>query len=118
MKAAAIPDAISTTMYIRKSFQLTGIDDYQVLNVRMKYSGGVVVFFNGNKVGRFNRIDTFDTNTDSIALHDTHTFPNFHIILATRESRREPTSSPSTSTALSAPPLHTSSSSMPRVSSE
>ena len=34
-------------------------------------------------MGRFNRIDTFDANTDSITLHDADTFSNFHIILAT-----------------------------------
>ena len=42
-KAAEIVNGETVTTYLRKSFQLTGIDDYQVLNIRMKYAGGVVV---------------------------------------------------------------------------
>ena len=34
------------TTYIRKSFQLKGIEDYRVLNVRVKYEGGVVAYVN------------------------------------------------------------------------
>ena len=69
------------TTYLRKSFQLTGIDDYQVLNIRMKYAGGVVVYFNGNKVARFNLIEDFDSNTESIEIHDATLFSKFHIIV-------------------------------------
>ena len=69
------------TTYIRKSFQLKGIDDYRVLNVRMKYEGGVVAYLNGVKVGRFNLVEDFDDNTESISVHDASAFSKFHIIL-------------------------------------
>ena len=82
-KAAEIPNSASVTTYIRKSFQLTNVDDYQVLNVRMKYAGGVAVYFNGNRVARFNLIDDFEFNTESIEVHDATIFSKFHIILVT-----------------------------------
>ena len=82
-KAADIPNPSSVTTYIRKSFQLSGIDDYQVLNVRMKYAGGVAVYFNGNRVARFNLADEFDSETESIEVHDSTVFSKFHIILPT-----------------------------------
>ena len=82
-KAAEIVNGETVTTYLRKSFQLTGIDDYQVLNIRMKYAGGVVVYFNGNKVARFNLIEDFDANTESIEIHDATLFSKFHIIVPT-----------------------------------
>jgi len=82
-KAAAIPTTTYTTTYIRKTFQLTNVNDYQLLNIRVKYTGGVVVYFNGNKVARFNIVDAFDASTESIEVHDAETFSKFHIILAT-----------------------------------
>ena len=82
-KAAEIPNASGVTTYIRKSFQIPNIDDYQVLNARVKYAGGVVVYFNGNKVARFNLDENFDDETESIEVHDATVFSKFHIILAT-----------------------------------
>ena len=82
-KAAEIVNGETVTTYLRKSFQLTGIDDYQVLNIRMKYAGGVVVYFNGNKVARFNLIEDFDANTESMTIHDATLFSKFHILLVT-----------------------------------
>ena len=54
------------TTYIGKSFQLKGIDDYRVLTVRMKNEGGVVAYLNGVKVGRFNLVEDFDGDTESM----------------------------------------------------
>ena len=82
-KAAEIPNPSSVTTYIRKSFQLTNIDDYQVLNVRVKYAGGVAVYFNGNRVARFNLADDFHTDTESLEVHDSTVFSKFHIVLIT-----------------------------------
>ena len=79
--ASAIPNTDAVTTYIRKSFQLTNVDDYQVLNVRMKYAGGVAVFFNGNAVARFNLMEDYDASTESIVVHDSSVFSKFHIIL-------------------------------------
>ena len=82
-KAAEIANPSVVTTYIRKSFQLTNIDDYQVLNVRMKYAGGVAVYFNDNRVARFNLADDFDASTESIAVHDATVDSKFHVILVT-----------------------------------
>ena len=69
------------TTYIGKSFQLKGIDDYRVLNVRMKNEGGVVAYLNGVRVGRFNLVEDFDDDTESTNVHDASVFSKFHIIL-------------------------------------
>ena len=82
-KAAGIENPSRVTTYIRKSFELANIDDYQVLNAHVKYAGGVVVYFNGNKVARFNLAENFDANTESITYHEPTSFSKFHIILAT-----------------------------------
>ena len=83
MKAANIPRTSEVTTYIRKSFQMSSVDDYPVMNVRVKYSGGLVAYFNGNKVARFNLDEFFDATTESIADHDSSVFSKFHIILST-----------------------------------
>ena len=57
------------TTYIRKSFQLKGVDDYRVLTVRMKNEGGVVAYLNGVKVGRFNLVEDFDGDTKSMRVY-------------------------------------------------
>ena len=80
-KAAAIPITQSITTYIRKPFTLTNSSDYQVLNVRIRYSGGIACYLNGNPVARFNLIEEFDENTESITIHDATLFSKFHIIL-------------------------------------
>ena len=49
-KAANIPATSAVTTYIRKSFSISGVSDYQVLNVRVKYAGGVAAYLNGNLV--------------------------------------------------------------------
>lgn len=82
-KAAEIRNPNSVTTYIRKSFQLTNVDDYQVLNARVKYAGGVAVYFNGNKVARLNLIETFGEHTESMTIHDPTVFSKFHVILGT-----------------------------------
>ncbi|KAK8790591.1 hypothetical protein WA171_002113 [Blastocystis sp. BT1] len=49
---------------------MSGLNDYEVLNVRVKYSGGVGAYVNGNVVARFNLEDEFDSLS-------------FHVILST-----------------------------------
>ena len=83
MKALAIPTTEHVTTYIRKTFTLTNIADYQVLNVRIKYAGGVICYFNGNMVARINMDEYFDANTESIEMHDSTVDGKFHIILST-----------------------------------
>ncbi|KAK8792583.1 hypothetical protein WA171_003725 [Blastocystis sp. BT1] len=82
-KAVDIPSTSSITTYIRKSFTMSGLNDYQVLNVRVKYSGGVAAYLNGNLVARFNLEDDFDSLSLSITDHDSTVFSKFHVILST-----------------------------------
>ncbi|KAK8832991.1 hypothetical protein WA577_003969 [Blastocystis sp. JDR] len=83
VKAAAIGtnDAIAT--YIRKEFSIPSLEDYAVLNVRVKYTGGVVVYVNGHKVARFNLAENYDANTQSIEAKAEPVFSVFHVILNT-----------------------------------
>ena len=54
VKANGIGTSEAVTVYIRKEMNIPDIADYQVLNVRVKYAAGVVAYFNGRKVARFN----------------------------------------------------------------
>ena len=83
MKAAEIGTNEYITTYIRKSFDIPNLDDYQVLNVRVLYEGGVAAYFNGKLVARFNLEQDFKENTLAMSIHDTQTFSSFHIILPT-----------------------------------
>lgn len=80
-KASEIGNAPVTTVYIRKTFNIPSLTDYRVLNVRVNYGGGLVAYFNGNRVARFNMPETFDASTPGTAEHDTTTFSKFHVIL-------------------------------------
>ena len=82
-KASQIGSTNVITTYIRKSFSISGVSDYQVMNVRVKYAGGVAAYLNGNLVARLNLIEDFDSNTLSITDHDSNTFSKFHVILST-----------------------------------
>ena len=80
-KASEIQSS-SITTYIRKTFSIPSISDYRVLNVRMKYEGGVAVYFNTHLVARFNLVDNFNANTEALSIHDSTLFSKFHIILS------------------------------------
>ena len=60
---------------------MSGVNDYEVLNVRVKYSGGVGAYVNGNLVARFNVEDEFDSLSVSMSDHDANVFSKFHVIL-------------------------------------
>lgn len=83
MKAADIGSSSYVTTYIRKTFSLPDLSDYQVLNVRVRYSGGIVAFFNGKKVARFNLADDYTYTSTALSSHDASAFSSFHIILPT-----------------------------------
>ena len=80
-----LPSAIGTsdfvTTYLRKTFDLPNLDDYQVLNVRILYNGGIAAYFNGVRVARFNLEKDFTASTPAIAEHDSTVYSGFHIIL-------------------------------------
>lgn len=81
VKAKNINQSESVTVYIRRSVPLTTVSDYHVLNVHIKYAGGVVAYFNGVKVARFNIMEDVNHETESETLHDVSHFSKFHIIL-------------------------------------
>ena len=83
VKAASIGTNNEITTYIRKEFSIPSLEDYAVLNVRVKYTGGVVVYFNGRKVARFNLEEGFDKDTQSIEAKAEPVFSVFHVILNT-----------------------------------
>ena len=82
-KAAAMGDHMTTTAYIRHEIQIPNLNDYHVLNIRIKYTGGVVVYFNNRMVARFNLVDNFDRHTEGLSVHDATAFSTFHVILST-----------------------------------
>ena len=80
VKAEAIGTNTYITTYIRREFSIPSLEDYAVLNVRVKYTGGVVVYVNGRKVARFNLAENFDKDTQSIEAKAGPVFSAFHII--------------------------------------
>ena len=77
---SAIGTAQQTTVYLRKAFAIPSLDDYYVLNVRAKFAGGCVAYFNGRLVARFFLPATFDAATEGEP-HESG-FYKFHVILA------------------------------------
>ena len=71
------------TTYIRREFPIPNTEDYAVLNVQLTYRGGVVAYFNGHKVARFNLAATFTHDTESLVSIADVTTSKFHIILNT-----------------------------------
>ena len=83
VKAAAMGNHVGTTAYIRREVQIPSLEDYHVLNVRVKYAGGVAAYFNGRTVARFNLADPFTAATEATTMHDASAFSTFHVILST-----------------------------------
>ena len=83
VKAAAMGNHMATTEYLRHEVQIPSLEDYHVLNVRVKYIGGIAAYFNGHLVARFNLEDSFDASTEAITVHDASVFSKFHVILST-----------------------------------
>ena len=80
-KAAAIGPNTEITSYVRKEFAIPSLEDYAVLNVRVKYAGGVVAFLNGHKVARFNLEDGYTSETPSIISKSEPFVSVFHVVL-------------------------------------
>ena len=83
MKAAELGNHMGTTAYIRHEVSIPSVDEYFVLNVRVKYTGGVAAYFNGHLVARFNLESEFDASTEAMSVHDASLFSKFHIVLPT-----------------------------------
>ena len=82
-KAADLGNHVAITAYLRREVNIPAIDDYHVLNVRVKYVGGIVAYFNGRLVARFNLNENFNEMTTAVAAHDASVFSKFHVILST-----------------------------------
>ena len=83
VKAADMGNHVGTTAYIRHEVSIPALEDYHVLNVRVKYTGGLAVYFNGQLVARFNLEDSFDASSEATTVHDASVFSKFHVILST-----------------------------------
>ena len=81
LKAGEIGTASGSTVYLRRHFSLPSLDDYQVMNVMVKYGGGLIAYVNGKKVARFNLPDIVDDSTRAPEAHDSSTAVFFHVIL-------------------------------------
>ena len=82
-KADQIGMSEAITVYIRHDITLDDASHYHVLNICAKYVGGLVAYFNGRKFARFNLIDEFNADTESIGIHDSTVFSQFHAVLPT-----------------------------------
>ena len=71
------------TTYVRNQIDIPDISSYSVLNVQVKYTGGIVAYFNGRKVARFNLEDNFNEESQSLVVHDADTSSKFHVIMNT-----------------------------------
>ena len=76
-----ISKAESITFYTRKLVLIPDLDVYHVLNIHVRYSGGLVAYFNGRIVARFNLPDSFTSETYALEHHDGSLFSKFHVIL-------------------------------------
>ena len=82
-KAVELGNHVSTTAYVRHEVLVPSLEDYHVLNIRMKYAGGVAAYFNGHLVARFNLEEKFGEETEAMGVHNATLFSKFHVILPT-----------------------------------
>ena len=82
-KAADLGNVQPVTAYIRRTFTIPSLEDYHVLNVHTRYSGGLAAYFNGRLVARFNLGDTFHADTPALSAHDPKLYSKFHVVLVT-----------------------------------
>lgn len=69
------------TAYIRKHFTLEGIEEYNVLNVIARFSGGLQAYFNGHLVARFNLPETVTPSTQGLVKRPVDEWSKFHVVL-------------------------------------
>ena len=81
LKAGEIGTGSGLTVYLRRHFSIPSLEDYQVMNVMVKYGGGLIAYVNGKKVARFNLPDVVDDSTRAPQAHDSSIAVFFHVIL-------------------------------------
>lgn len=75
------------TSYMRTNITLTEYFSH-VLNIAVKFTGGLAVYFNGHLVARFNLPESFDSQTYALGPHAPETYSSFSINLdMVREAR-------------------------------
>ena len=79
--AADIGSSTAITIYIRRTFSLSDLSSYSLLNVRVTYIGGVVAYMNGRQWARFNLVSPFTSTTRGTILYSSSHYSLFHIIL-------------------------------------
>lgn len=85
VKAGAIGNRGGVTVYLRTTFALPTVEDYPVLNVLVKFQGGLAAYFNGHRVARFNLPEDVNSDTQAPEAHDATLPVFFHVVLATVE---------------------------------
>ena len=83
LKLENVGTSEAVTVYARRTFSIPSLEDYHVLNVHIRYVGGIAAYFNGRKVARFNLKEHFDAETESLAVHNYNSYSQFHVILNT-----------------------------------
>lgn len=81
-----LPSLQMITLYLRRSFHLSRLSELSVLNVRMCYVGGAVVYLNGVTVARFLLDSHFDASTPGES-NANGRCSVFHVVLATSGAR-------------------------------
>ena len=79
--ANAIGAVEPITTFIRKSFTLSNVEEYNVLNVNARFMGGLQAYFNGHLVARFNLPDTVTPSTLGLEKRSKDQWSQFHIVL-------------------------------------
>ena len=80
-RAASLNITEMGPLYVRKTFTIPNLDDYQVLNVRAFFFDGLAAYFNGKLVALFNMPDSFNPTTAALSSRDATAPALFHILL-------------------------------------
>ena len=79
--SSQIDSTEAITFYTRRIVTIPDLDYYHVLNIHVRYSGGLAAYFNGRIVARFNLPEAFNSETFALEHHDGSVFSKFHVIL-------------------------------------
>lgn len=80
--SAEITSSESATFYVRRAFEIPQLAEVSVLNVRVRFTGGLVGYFNGRRIARFNMPDSFNLETEALSARSGDAVSKFHVVLA------------------------------------
>ena len=81
--SSEITSSESATFYVRRTFEIPHLSEVSVLNVRVRFTGGLVGYFNGRRMVRFNMPDAFNQESEALSPRNADKVSKFHIVLAT-----------------------------------